>query len=108
MRPEPGPESLRKRASFSKVPPRCPANRRVFPGHRRESATRKSRRIPAAYLAFQSDWEAARSEPLGAAPVAVAVPIAAHHAVLKAVVPPAAAEAAIHMRQDGKAALLAV
>src|ERR1700720_4912477 len=29
--PGTGPESLRKRASFSKATPRCPANRRVFP-----------------------------------------------------------------------------
>src|SRR5437764_406591 len=41
MRPEAGPESLRKRASFSKAPSRCPASRGVFPalrtGKKRES-----------------------------------------------------------------------
>src|SRR5258708_9365599 len=46
--PGTGPESLRKRASFSKATPRCPAKRRGFPGRRRGSKMRKSRWNPAA------------------------------------------------------------
>src|SRR6266436_4979695 len=48
--PGTGPESLRKRASFSKATPRCPANRPGFPGRRRGPKMRKSRWNPAAFL----------------------------------------------------------
>src|SRR5258707_2797030 len=47
--PGTGPESLRESASFSKATPRCPANRRDFPGHRHGPWKRKSRRNPAAF-----------------------------------------------------------
>src|SRR5258708_32899119 len=52
--PGTGPESLRKRASFSKAIWRCPANRRGFPGPRHRRYISKSRRNPAAFLKFLS------------------------------------------------------
>src|ERR1700675_4210408 len=76
----------------------------------------KSRRIPAAFPWIFGDWSTARLEPAGVPiavavhmiPVAAAVPIAAHHAMLEAAMMPTTAEPAFHMGQDGKPALLAV
>src|SRR5580704_9554925 len=106
MRPELAGKSLRKRASFSKATPRCPAKREGFPGRRRGSKRRKSRRNPAA----SPDGSGGRSspprlQPIAAAP-AVVVPVAAHHAVLEAAVPPVFPP--LPVGQDGKPALLAV
>src|SRR5665647_2586293 len=107
---------------LAKRPPDVQQTGRVFPGHRQGRKMRKSRRNPAAFPKSAVDCRLPRSEPPGAAHAAVipARPViaisvvsvvavaAVHHAVLKAMVPPAAAEPAFHMRQDGKATLLAL
>src|SRR6185503_7652421 len=123
MRPELGPESPRKRASFSKATRGCPASRAKFS---RAFADRANGEKPLDFSGFRrcSGWarRSGASEPFGTAlgpptvpviaisavavvPVRVALP--AHFAV---VVPPAspAAEPAVHTGQHGKPALLAV
>src|SRR5579859_1545280 len=112
MRPETGPESLRKRASFSKGALRCPARDEVFPLMSGCHKYRKSRANPAASPSFAviagaQALESLRTAALAAVPLVVA--IAAHHAVTEAAAPPAlSAKAAGPVRQDGEAALLAV
>ena|SRR5579863_993398 len=58
--PGTGPESLRKRASFSKATPRCPAAGEVFPAQWARLKHRKSRRNPAAFFKLKWPHEAAR------------------------------------------------
>src|SRR5215208_1321667 len=123
MRPELGPESPRKRASFSKATRGCPASRAKFS---RAFADRANGEKPLDFSGFCrcSGWarRSGASEAFGTAlgpptvpviaisavavvPVSVALP--AHFAL---VVPPAspAAEPAVHTGQHGKPALLAV
>src|SRR5450631_196987 len=124
--PGTGPESLRKRASFSKATPRCPARRRVIPRPSRRVKTAEKPPDPGGFSqSFRAPRRLARLEPVRAIPVTMTparaalaivamIPIAAHHAaaahhaVLEAMVPPAAAESAPPVRQHGKAPLLAL
>jgi hypothetical protein len=107
--PGTGPEGLRKRASFSKATPRCPANRGRFSQPLRRPWHGKSRQIPAA---FSMIWraESARSEPLAAAgAVPIGAAIVAVHAALEPAVPPAfCAKLAAVMGQERKPTLLAI
>src|ERR1700726_4192566 len=100
MRPGPGPESLRKRASFSKATPRCPASRRVFPALGNAKKPLQS----SGFSRFRP-IVGPRSEPLGTAPVPVAVTVPAS---LESTMSPASARPAFHMGQDGEATLLAI
>src|SRR3954453_6737658 len=123
MRPDLGPESPRKRASFSKATPGCPASWSEFS---RALADSSNGEKPLDFSGFCrcSGWarRSGASEPFGTAlgpptvpviaisavavvPVKIAVP--AHFAL---VVPPAspAAEPAVHAGQHGEPALLAV
>ena len=106
--PGTGPESLRKRASFSKATPRCPANRRGFPGPSARAGNAKKPPESGGFSWISTDRRAARLEPLGAAAAAM-IPVRRHpdrhrdpdrrriHAALEAAMPPAfAAEPAFH------------
>src|SRR6267378_7137065 len=103
--PGTGPESLRKRASFSKATPRCPASRRGIPPPRQHNTKAKKPPETGCFSRVFIYLRFAWLEPLRTAP---AIPIAVH-AALEAMVPPAsAAGPASHMRQDGQATFLAV
>src|SRR5881227_2698660 len=118
MRPDAGPESLRKRASFSKAPPRCPASRGVFPqpwiGGKNEKAAGNPAAFPELEFGRYPPLKPLRTAPAvgitsgTGVPIVTTIPVAAHHAVVEAVVPPASAKPASHMGQDGKPALLAL
>src|SRR5258705_2737750 len=125
MRPELGPESPHKRASFSKATPGCPANWDEFS---RALAGSRNGKKPLDFSGFCRGPDTPRrsgaSEPLRAAPVRSAIPViaipvivaiavgaAVHaHPALGIAVAPAspAAKAAVHMGQHGEPALLAV
>src|SRR2546430_373090 len=123
MRPELGPESPRKRASFSKATRGCPASRDEFS---RPLAAPANGEKPLDFSGFcRCSGRARRSgglEPLGAAPVrpvipvipvavvaamAVKIAVPAHFALVVAPASPAA-EPAVHTGQHGEPALLAV
>src|SRR3954469_15739926 len=111
MRPNARREGLRKRASFSKATPRCPARERHFPqgfGERAEAE------IAAGFRQLWPSFQLmeTRSEPLGAPVIAVPVTAASAfapvHAALHPTMPPAlAAQPLCPVRQERKTALLA-
>src|ERR1700738_2853274 len=107
--PGTGPESLRKRASFSKATPRCPANRQGFS---RPSARLEHTKKPpesGGFYCIAGDGRHARLEPLGiASPTVVPIAVMAIHAMLETMVPPAVAAEPPHVGQEGKAPFLAV
>src|ERR1700733_1570269 len=124
--PGTGRESLRKRASFSKAIPRCPANLWSFPGPLGDPPMAKK---PPDSGGFSEVWRVsppASSKPPGVAPAAMVparaaipivttIPIVAAVAVpsvaipLELTVPPVLAFATVsHVGQDLQAALLAV
>src|SRR5258705_11134679 len=125
MRPELGPESPDKRASFSKATPGCPANWDEFS---RALAGSRNGKKPLDFSGFCRcqgiSWRTGASEPLGAAPVRFAIPViaipvvaaiavgaAVHaHPALGIAMAPAspAAKAAVHMGQHPEPALLSV
>src|SRR5665213_2098378 len=123
--PGTGPESLRKRASFSKATPRCPASRRSIPGS--SGGRCKTQKPPESggFCCVWKNWALARLEPFGTASVAMIpahpaiavgapiavetmVPIVAIAVAPEFMVPPAAAEPAGHMRQHPEPVRLAV
>src|SRR6266576_1332193 len=83
--------------------------KRVFHGHRRRTREPKSRRNPAACLTLRSLDRRERLEPLATAAVAIPTPAVTAIAVtaIKSAVPPAAAEPAVPLRQNGEATPLA-
>src|SRR4051812_42309489 len=117
-------KSPRKRASFSKATPGCPASRAKFS---RALADRRNSKKPLDFSGFCrcSDRTRSRgaSEPFGTAPVRAAIPVttvaavpggavkaAVHaHSALNPVMPPAfPAPNPVHAGQDREPALLAV
>src|SRR6185437_253496 len=110
MRPELAGKAFTRGRRLAKRPRDVQQGGGVFPALAAGRKYRKSHRIPAALPVFQ--WpRKPSSEPLRTAVVpALAVAVAAVHAALVAVVPPAvaAAKPVLHMGQDLEAALLAV
>gem|GEM_PF-2592975 len=96
--PGTGPESLRKRASFSKATPRCPASRRGIPRPRQHHTKPEKPPETGGFSCVFIYWRFATLEPLRTVP---AIPIAIHAAPGSMVPPASAAGLASHMRQDG-------
>src|SRR5260370_25638800 len=115
MRPEPARKAFARGRRLAKRPPDVQQTGGVFPGHRRGWKMRKSRRNPAAFLAFRAIEGSRGLEPLRVASAtviharAVAAVAIVIHAALESMVPPAFAGPAFHMmRQHGKPPVLAV
>src|SRR3954451_20142482 len=112
MRPEAGPESLHKRASFSKATCRCPARRPGFPGLPAAGANARSRGITGSSSSFVSEdlgSEALRSAAVTMIPAAVVTAILlAVGSTIETAVAPSSAEPSFHTRQDRQPASLAL
>src|ERR1700739_4576285 len=113
MRPRPARKAFARGRRLAKRPPDVQQSGGFFPALGTACRGEKSRRNPAAFFCFRAIGGPARSEPPVAFPpamvpaavtIVVMIPVATHATMLEAVVPPALAEPALHMRQDSEAA----